>query len=147
METTTQASPRLLNLIEDAITKAGNEAKLAAFVEATRHNVNAWKHGTRSCPIEAQILMATLTKRDVDVVIREALIERNAGTPRGEKLVSALGKAVCLVGVATVLTLSGSDVLASKLPTFHDVYYVKYCLGSAVNQIYLIRLQLPVPLL
>lgn len=116
METTTQASPRLLALIQDAIKKAGNEPKLAAFIEATRHNVNAWKHGTRSCPIEAQILMATITNRDVNTVIREALIERNAGTPRGEKLVSALGKVVLVAGVATALTLCENDALASNLP-------------------------------
>lgn len=116
MEPLTQASPRLVNLIQDAIKKAGNEPKLAEFVEATRHNVNAWKHGTRSCPIEAQILMATLTKRDVDEVIREALIERNAGTPRGEKLVSALGKGLMLAGGLTVLTLCANDALASNLP-------------------------------
>lgn len=116
MKTSTQASPRLINLIQDAIKAAGNEPKLADFVEATRHNVNAWKHGTRSCPLEAQILMASLTKRNVDEVIKEALLERNAGTPRGEKLVSALGKVVSVVGVVTLSTLYDSDALASNLP-------------------------------
>lgn len=116
MNTATQATPRLQKLMADAIKEAGNESKLAAFVEESRHNVNAWKHGTRSCPIEAQILMATLTKRNVDVVIRDALIERNAGTPRGEKLVSALGKVLSVSGVAIVLTLCDTDVLASNLP-------------------------------
>ena len=116
METTTQASPRLITLIQDAIKKAGNEPKLAQFVEASRHNVNAWKHGTRPCPLEAQILMATLTKRDVYEVIKDALIERNAGTPRGEKLVSALGKVVSLAGVVSGITLYGNDALASSFP-------------------------------
>ena len=69
--------------------------------------------------------MATLVKLDVNEVIKDALIERNAGTPRGEKLIYALGKAVLVAGVATVLTLCGNDAMASKLPTFHDVYYVK----------------------
>ena len=116
MTTATQATPRLQKLMADAIEAAGNESKLAAFVEESRHNVNAWKHGTRSCPIEAQILMATLTKRNIDTVIRDALIERNAGTPRGEKLISALGKVGAVAGVVTLSTLCGSDALASNLP-------------------------------
>ena len=116
METVNQPSPRLSNLIQEAIKKAGSEAKLAAFVEASRHHVNTWKHGTRSCPIEAQILMATLVKLDVNEVIREALIERNKGTARGEKLISALGKAVLAIGVVTASTLYGNDALASNLP-------------------------------
>ena len=116
METVTQASPRLINLIQDAIKIAGNEPKLAEFVEATRHNVNAWKHGTRSCPLEAQILMASLTKRNIDEVIKEALLERNAGTPRGEKLIYALGKVGLLAGVVTASMLCGRDALASNLP-------------------------------
>ena len=116
MTTATQATPRLQELMADAIKIAGNESKLAVFVEETRHNVNAWKHGTRSCPLEAQILMASLTKRNIDEVIKEALLERNAGTPRGEKLVSALGKVGLLAGVVTASTLCGQDALASNLP-------------------------------
>lgn len=114
MEPQLQATDRLLELIKEATLQAGNEAKLARLVEATRHNVNAWKHGTRACPIEAQILMASVAKRDIDEVIKAALIERNLGTPRGEKLISAMTKTMQGIGAVTVLTLSGSDVLASS---------------------------------
>lgn len=116
MKTATQATPRLVQLMDEAIKQAGNESKLAAMVDETRQNLNTWKHGKRSCPLEAQILMAVIAKRDVDAVIRDALIERNAGTPRGEKLISALGKVGSVAGVVTLSTLYGSDALASNLP-------------------------------
>lgn len=102
--------------MDEAIKQAGNESKLAAMVEETRQNLNTWKHGKRSCPLEAQILMASIAKRDIDQVIKEALLERNAGTPRGEKLVSALGKGLMGVGAATALLMSGGDALAANLP-------------------------------
>ena len=120
-----QPSERLVKLMEEAAKVAGSESKLAAMVEETRQNLSGWKHGKRACPVEAQILMAVIAKQDVDQVMKDALIERNAGTARGEKLVSALGKGLTTVGVVIVLALCGNDALASKLPTFHDVYYVK----------------------
>lgn len=125
MKQNPQPSERLVKLIEEAAKVAGSESKLAAMVEETRQNLSGWKHGKRACPVEAQILMAAIAKQDIDQVMKEALIERNAGTTRGEKLVSALGKGLITIGVATVFLLCGNDVLASKLPTFHDVYYVK----------------------
>jgi hypothetical protein len=113
MDTNAQASPRLVLLIQEAAKKAGNEAKLAVLVEATRHNVNAWKHGRRPCPLEAQILMAAIAERDVGAEIKAAVLERNSGTSRGEKLIYAMGKGVFLTGAATVLTLCANAVLAS----------------------------------
>lgn len=114
MDTTKLPSPRLVNLIQEAALQAGNEAKLARLIDETRHHVNAWKQGKRTCSIEAQILMASVAKQDVDEVIKAALIERNLGTPRGEKLISAMTKTMQGIGAVTVLTLSGSDVLASS---------------------------------
>ena len=116
MTTTAQGPARLAALIADATKAAGNASRLAEFLEDTKHNVSAWKHGKRTCPLEAQILMASLTKRNIDEVIKEALLERNAGTPRGEKLVSALGKVGLLAGAVTASTLCGPDALASNLP-------------------------------
>jgi len=113
MHTPTQASPRLVFLIQEAAKRAGNEAKLAVLIEETRHHVNAWKHGKRTCPLEAQILMAAIAERDVGAEIKAAVLERNSGTSRGEKLIYAMGKGVFLTGAARALTLCASVVLAS----------------------------------
>ena len=101
---------------------AGNESKLGVLIEETRHNVNAWKHGKRPCPLEAQILMASIAGRDVGAEIKAAILERNSGTSRGEKLISALGKGLLLTGVLTVLTLCANDVLASDLSQYSTMY-------------------------
>jgi L-serine deaminase len=114
MATQNVASERLLSLIASAAMRAGNEAKLAKLVEANRHNLSAWKAGKRACPIEAQVLMADLTERDVQKEIADALIERNANTPRGEKLVTALGKGLMAVIAVTTITLSANDASASS---------------------------------
>jgi hypothetical protein len=116
MNTQITASRRIISLIEDAAMKAGNESQLAKMVEETRHNVSAWKHGRRTCPLEAQVLMAAIAGRDIDQVMREGLIERNANTAKGEKLISALGKGLMGIGGATALTLCGTDAMAANLP-------------------------------
>ena len=122
MNTTAQASPRLVLLIQEAAKRAGNEAKLGELIEETRHNVNAWKHGKRSCPLEAQILMAAIAERDVGAEIKAAVLERNAGTSRGEKLIYALGKGVFLTGVVIASTLSANGVLAT------DFWHIPRCI-------------------
>jgi hypothetical protein len=107
---------RLFFLIQAAAARAGNESKLAGMLDETRHHVSSWKSGKRTCPVEAQILMAAIAGRDVDQVMKEALLERNAGTPRGEKLAAVLGKGITAVGGVTALTLCGPDALAASLP-------------------------------
>lgn len=114
MQTTEQPSERLKKLMEEATKKAGNASKLAEMIEETRHHVSAWKHGRRPCPLEAQILMASLAGRDVGAEIKAAILERNSGTSRGEKLISALGKGLFLSGVLIASTLCGNDALAAS---------------------------------
>ena len=114
MNTTNYQSERLITLIDQASMRAGNDSKLAKMVESTRMNVSQWRHGKRSCPLEAQVLMAAIAERDIQKEIAEALIEQNANTPRGEKLVSALGKALMSAGAVALFTVSASDVSASS---------------------------------
>jgi hypothetical protein len=111
-----QVSVRVKTLIDEASMRAGNDRRLAKMIEATPGNVCDWRTALRPCPLEAQILMAAIAGRDVDGVIKDALIERNAGTARGEKLVSALGKGLMGLGAATALTLCANDALAFNLP-------------------------------
>jgi hypothetical protein len=116
MKTHAQVTPRLISLIETAAERAGNQSKLAELVEDTRHNLSAWKRGHRACPLEAQILMGAIAGKDVTEVMRDALLEQNEGTARGEKLKSALKKGSAAVGGATLLTTLGGDALAANLP-------------------------------
>lgn len=116
MPTTSATNNRVITLINDSTARIGSASKLAPAIGYTRHDVSAWIHGSRPCPVEAQALMGAIAGRDVDQVIREALLERNAGTARGEKLVSALGKGLMASGAVTLSLLPDSAVLASNLP-------------------------------
>lgn len=60
--------------------------------------------------------MANIAGRNVEEEIREALLERNEGTARGEKLKSALKKASMVAGVALPSMTFGIDGLAANLP-------------------------------
>lgn len=114
--TQTQASPRLVDLINEASKQAGNQSKLAELVADSRQNLSAWKNGARACPLDAQVIMGSIIGTDIDEVIRAALIEQAQGTARGEKLKSALKKASMLAGVALPSMTFGIDGLAANLP-------------------------------
>ena len=116
MSTETATTQRLRNLIDESAKAAGSPAKLAPEIGYSAQELSMWKRGIRACPLEAQILMADIANRDVAEVMKEALLERNQGTPRGEKLVSALGKVVSVLGGGVALTLCGPDVMAANLP-------------------------------
>ncbi len=116
MQTQIHTSTRLISLIQKAATKAGNDSKLAELIDDTRHHVSSWKAGKRTCPIEAQVLMAAIAGQDVETVMREALLERNAGTTRGEKLAAALGKSAAVAGATAALSVCGSSAMAANLP-------------------------------
>lgn len=121
MPTQITVSNRVIDLINESAAKVGNPSKLGPTIGYTRHDVSAWIHGGRPCPVEAQALMAAVAGRNIDDVIREALIERNANTPRGEKLVSALGKGLMSAGGLTAITLYGSDASASSAIVLVDL--------------------------
>lgn len=109
-----QASPRLIGLIAEASMRAGNDSKLAAMIEASPSRVHDWRERGKPCPVEFQALMAALVERDPIEELRLAVLERNANTPRGEKLLSALGKGLMSAGAAALITVSASDVSASS---------------------------------
>lgn len=111
-----QASARVLDLINAASVRAGNDSKLAALIEATPSRIHDWKERGKPCPVEYQALMAEVADRDPREEIVQALIERNANTPRGEKLVSALGKGLMASTGAIPFMLSANDALASNIP-------------------------------
>ncbi len=103
---------RLESLIDASASKAGSDYKLAKAIGYTRQEISMWKAKRRPCPITAQALMAAMADRDVHKEIADALIEQNADTPRGEKLVSALGKGLMAIGGLIAFTTSGNDALA-----------------------------------
>ena len=92
---------QLLDLITAASNAAGSDYKLAQSLGVSRHKVSNWKAGRERCGIEYRALMASLAGANVDHVIHEALLEKHANTPLGERLLSVLGN----VGAGVAATM------------------------------------------
>lgn len=114
MSTDVNTGNRLHELIDAAAKQCGSAYKLAQHIGYTRMEVSGWRNDKRACPLEAQVFMAQIVGLNVDAVIHDALIERHADTPRGEKLITALGKGLMTATGAALITASASDVLASS---------------------------------
>jgi len=86
-------------LIDRASKAAGNDAKLAHELQVTRSTLSQWRHGKKPCPVGDQTLMADLAGLPATEWTARAVAAQYEGTPKGEKLVKALGKALLVTGV------------------------------------------------
>lgn len=94
MRTKEQPTPRLITLIRMACKESGNASRLAMSIGETKGSVSGWIAGARPCPVEAQILMASLAAVDINATIKQAFIERHKGSQKGKLLSIALGKTI-----------------------------------------------------
>lgn len=92
----------LQKLIDQAASIAGSDYKLAQTMGIARQQLSNWRTGQKPCPIDAIADLATIAGLDPAAVVMDTLAQRNAGTPRGERLKRAMGKAIH--GVAATLT-------------------------------------------
>lgn len=106
----------LIQLIDLASKSAGNDNKLAQRLDVNRQTVSAWRHGKKPCPAGDVALMAEMTGMDAEAWLARATVEQYAGTPKGEKLAVALGKALLATGAA--LATSGASAAAVAFDYF-----------------------------
>jgi len=90
----------LTQLIDLASKNAGSDYKLAAELGVSRGNVSDWRTGRRTCPAGDVALMAQLAGMDAEAWLARATVAQYEGTPKGEKLAVALGKALLVTGAA-----------------------------------------------
>ncbi|SEL93548.1 hypothetical protein SAMN05216359_1291, partial [Roseateles sp. YR242] len=105
---------QLVDLINAASARAGSDYKLAQILGVDRQKVSGWRNGHAKCGVEYRALMADLAGFNIDEVIREALLEKHANTPLGERLLSALGNVGHGV-VATMLTFVSAGFFAIQV--------------------------------
>lgn len=80
--------------------------------------ITQWKNGTRPLSPEDAALLADLAHADARQAVIDAVVERNAGTEKGDRLREVLGKVPAVFGVGMlVFSFSGQvkDVTASEL--------------------------------
>lgn len=94
-------------LIDLASEAAGSDYKLAKLIETSRSTVSDWRHGRRPCPIGDVALMAQVAGLDANQWIARATVAQYEGTPKGDKLYIALGKALLATGA--VIASSGAS--------------------------------------
>lgn len=114
MQTHVNRLDRIQNLILVSSAIFGGQNKMARAIGYGPGEVSEWANGRRPCPLEAQVLMADAAGLNAQEVMAYAIIERHANTPRGEKLLSALGKVSRAAGVAASCFISASVVWGSK---------------------------------
>lgn len=99
---------QLIELIDAAALIAGSDYKLAQQLGVSRQHVSNWRNGQKGCSIEYRALMASIANVDIDEVIHDALLEKHANTPLGERLLSALGNAARGVAATIVGLVSAA---------------------------------------
>ena len=102
-----QAKPEFLSqLIDKASNATGSDYKLATELGVTRFTVSNWRAGRKTCPAGDVALMAQLAGMDPEAWTARAVVAQYEGTPKGEKLAVALGKALLATGA--VIASSGA---------------------------------------
>jgi hypothetical protein len=121
---------RVRRLIDEATAKVGTQGKLASTLRYSRQEVSEWKLGKRSCPVQAQALMADIAGLSAEEVALFVVIEQERNPERKARLLEVLGKGLQRTSAALLAVICGSFVWAFDPPpamagALHDVYYVK----------------------
>lgn len=77
---------KITDLISQACEKVGNSTRLAEVLDVPQPAISMWKKGTRPCPPEEQARIAELIGLDPIEALINAVLERHAGTAKGEAL-------------------------------------------------------------
>lgn len=103
-------------LLDRAKAVATSDYKLAKMLHTTPQTVSDWRHGRKTCPVADVALLAEIAGLDPSEWAHRAVIAQYEGTPKGDMLYRALGKAFAATGAA--LATSG----ASAAQAFGTLY-------------------------
>lgn len=79
-------SKKISELIAGASQVLGSDNAIAVRLGVPRQLVSMWKSGARDCPPEDQARIAAILGADPREALVSAVLERHAGTPKGEAL-------------------------------------------------------------
>lgn len=107
---------QLNELINRAKAIAGSDYKLAKLMGVPAQHISNWRHGSRNCSPEDVAILAGVAGLDAVSWHIRAVLEKHAGTEKGDRLLKVLGKGSPVTGEAIALSgtvasqTSGSDV-------------------------------------
>ena len=113
-------------LIDKAKSITGSDYKTAQELGVPFQAINAWRHGRRACVPEDQALIALIAGLDPTQVLARAMVEKYEGTPKGDRLMHALGKLLLVTGAAS--GSAGASAMDSFSTTISSVGYFIRCI-------------------
>jgi len=99
----------LTQLLDFAKEKSGSDYATAKRLGVSRNLVSDWRAGRKSCSPEDVAQLAAIAELEADKWLIRAVIAKHEGTPKGDRLYLALGKALAATGAA--LVSSGAHAL------------------------------------
>lgn len=106
---------QLIKLIEAGAAIAGSEYRLAKNLGVSPQVVSDWKHGRRTCTPEDWALLAYAAGLDPEEALIRAVVAKHADTPKGERLLTALGKGLLVSGAVGSFAIFASAGFHSTL--------------------------------
>lgn len=103
-------------LIDQGKSIAGSDYKLARLTGHTPQQISDWRHGRKLCPPEDQALIAGIAGLNPEQVALRALVEKHEGTPKGDRLMKVLGKALLVTGGAVASAGANAAAIFSSIP-------------------------------
>lgn len=107
---------QLNELINRAKAIAGSDYKLAKLMGVPAQHISNWRHGSRNCSPEDVAILAGVAGLDAVSWHIRAVLEKHAGTEKGDRLLKVLGKGSPATGAEIVSSgtvaspTSGSDI-------------------------------------
>lgn len=110
-----EVSTLVVSLIDKACEKTGSDYKTAKSLGVQRQVVSDWRAGRRNPQPEDLAMLASIAGMDPAAWLVRGVLEKHAGTQKGERLAIALGKASVAIGAAI------AGVSASAMERCSDV--------------------------
>lgn len=128
-------------LLDAAKASSGSDYKTAKLLGLTPARVSDWRAGRVNPQPEDYALVAAIAGQDAEEALVRAVLEKHKNTPKGERLVSALGKALSAAHAAVAAFVCASlgflapaPSEAAQVPMLDNVYYVKLRMHPATSQ-------------
>jgi DNA-binding transcriptional regulator YdaS (Cro superfamily) len=83
---------QLQSLIAQAASIVGSEYRIAKELQIPQSYITQWKQGTRTCSAEDRAILAEMAGVDPWPEIAQAMEERWAGKPKGDRLRALFAK-------------------------------------------------------
>ena len=116
----------ILELLDAAKQQLGSDYKVCKALEISTSVVSDWRHARKNPQPEDIALIASLAGMDGATWALRALVEKHEGTPKGDRLMKAVGKAFLVTGAA--IGGAGANAGAIFGSTYDHVGYLIRCI-------------------